>query len=154
VRWMSAFALVLVASCGGVTHPQATAPTTTTSAAARPLDGNVVARDFAAIGMRFKPNSRAHRVSEATAIRAAEVDQRLSQYRANVRVVLGTWTNAVARPTPQETLALADDRLVWLVRFTGLSLPSSGPGPVQVNHELNVMVDANTGHVVGSVTYR
>ncbi len=156
---------VLLTACG-TTRPSAaskslprhSASTPTPSAVAlvaRPLDGGVVAREFAAIGMRFRPTSAAHRASSATAIRAAEADQGLSQYRKGARVVLGLWTNAVKTgATSHESVTLTDDRLVWLVRFTGLSLPSHGRGPVQFNHELNVMVDANTGHVVGSVTYR
>jgi hypothetical protein len=50
---------------------------------------------------------------------------------------------------------IVNDRLVWLVRFTGTPQPVYGPRqPKQPATELNVVIDAATGAVLESFSYR
>ena len=52
---------------------------------------------------------------------------------------------------------IINDRLVWLVRFTGTPQPVFGPAGREegvISYELNVVVDATTGSVLESFSYR
>ncbi len=166
-RFVYALLAISLAGCshssGRAQGASASAATTSAPHSALPLDGRAVASEFAAVGMRFDPGSAPHRVSSGAAIRAAAAKEGLSRDGLNARVLLGFWTNAVSPSGSHPRLALADHRLVWLVRFTGLSLSFGGTrfaghgprrGAIRYNHELNVMVDADTGDVVGRVSYR
>lgn len=46
------------------------------------------------------------------------------------------------------------NRLVWLVTYSGLQLPAHGPSSGRVNHELNVVIDAATGECLEMFSYR
>lgn len=48
-----------------------------------------------------------------------------------------------------------DNRLVWLVRFTGTPQPAYGPRqPKRLATELNVVIDARTGEMLEAFSYR
>ncbi len=50
---------------------------------------------------------------------------------------------------------LIEDRLVWLVRFTGTAQPVYGPKtPKRVATELNVVIDASTGQYLEAFSFR
>ncbi len=56
---------------------------------------------------------------------------------------------------PDQGSRVIENRLVWLVRFTGTPQPVYGPRmPNRVANELNVVVDAATGEVLESFSYR
>ena len=56
--------------------------------------------------------------------------------------MLGYWTGLGQGP-----------RLAWIVRISGLSIGSRGPGSTKCAHELNVIVDAITGEDLGAAAY-
>ncbi len=41
----------------------------------------------------------------------------------------------------------------YIVRITGVPIYSLGPGPMAVNHYWNVILNAITGHIIGSFSY-
>jgi hypothetical protein len=50
---------------------------------------------------------------------------------------------------------IIQDRLVWLVRFTGTPQPVYGPRqPKNIATELNVLIDARSGEVLEAFSYR
>jgi hypothetical protein len=42
----------------------------------------------------------------------------------------------------------------WVVTFTGVILPSRGGDPDDVNHEVNIVIDARTGEYLELFSYR
>ncbi len=42
----------------------------------------------------------------------------------------------------------------WVISFEGLNLASHGPPPITYNHELNVVINAQTGEDMGEFSYR
>lgn len=58
------------------------------------------------------------------------------------------------RPGVSERNYTAQNRPVWLITYSGMSIPSRGPGPIVYDHELNVVVDAATGTYLYAYSYR
>lgn len=68
--------------------------------------------------------------------------------------ILSDDQNYTQRQGSSERNYTAQNRPVWLVTYTGMSIPSLGPGPAMYNHELNIVIDAATASYLYAYSYR
>jgi hypothetical protein len=120
------------------------APETSTSVPPQ-LDFNAIAQELRAQGMKVQePGDLTPTVTSADAVQQAAAEEGVGAERQSAQVLLALWA-------PDER---ADVRLTWIVRFSGLSIPSRGPGPATFNKEANAFIDAKTGKLVATISYR
>lgn len=68
--------------------------------------------------------------------------------------ILSDDQNYTQRKGSSERTYTAQNRPVWLVTYSGVTIPSRGPGPAMYQHELNIVIDAATGSYLYAYSYR